>query len=247
VALAGALPAGHLVAQTGFNGVITFKTTSSSGRIDTVKQMTKGRRLRLDGFGGEGGAMIIDKDAGRIMLIQPERKQYMTMTEADAKQMQAMMGPMMERMKQQHGEASKGKLSFTKTGRTDVVAGVRCEVYRGEFIGANKDKEEGEACVASGVGFALGDLMNNPMMMAGGRGSSEFEQYRELVGADKGILKAARIENGQARNDLEAIKIERATVPDSMFAPPAGYTAINLADMMMKAHGAMPKDGAKAP
>lgn len=248
--LTGALPSGNLMAQTGFNGVITFKTTSSSGRIDTVKQMTKGRRLRLDGFGGQGGAMIIDKEAGRVILIQPERKQYMTMTEADAKQMRAMMGPMMERMKGQHGEASKDQLRFTKTGRTEVVAGVRCEVYRGEYVGSDKDKEEGEACVAPGVGFALGDILSgNPMLTGGGRGSSEFQRYRDLVGTDKGILKAGRIENGQPRSDLEAIRIEKTAVPDAMFEPPAGYTEIRLADMMMKAHGArpMPKDTGKAP
>jgi hypothetical protein len=248
--LAGTLPAGHAAAQTGFNGVITFKTTSSSGRIDTVKQMTKGRRVRLDGFGGQGGAMIIDNDAKRIMLIQPERKQYMTMTEDDAKQMQAMMGPMMDKMKrQQANQAGDRTLNFTKTGKTEVVAGVRCEVYRGEVVGADQDKDEGEACVAPGVGFALADLtFNNPMLMGRGGANDRFEQYRQLVGTNKGILKAARIENGKAVNDLEAIKIEKTDVPDAMFAPPAGYTEIRMAEMMMKARGAMRRgDSSPAP
>jgi hypothetical protein len=242
----GLLPAGRAVAQTGFNGVITFKTMSSSGRADTVTQMTKGRRVRLDGFGGRDGSMIIDNEAKRIMIIQPERKQYMTMTEEDAKQMQAMMGPMMERMKHQRPGASERKFNFTKTGKTETVAGVPCEVYHGEVVGADKEKDEGEACVATGVGFALADLtFNNPMLM--GRDSDRFEQYRQLVGANKGILKASRLENGKPQNDLEAIKIEKTTVPDSMFQPPAGYTEVRMADMMMKAHGGMTKDQGKAP
>jgi hypothetical protein len=233
--LCGALPARVSTAQTGFNGVITFKTTSSSGRTDTVKQLTKDRRLRLEGFGGQGGAMIIDKGAGRIMLIQPEQKQYMSMTEADAKQMQAMMGPMLERMKRQQG-APKGQLRFAKTGRTEVVAGVRCEIYRGQFDDPEMDqKQEGEACLAPGVGFALGDLMSSTsMLMGGGRGPDEFEQYRELVGTNQGILKAGRLEHGQLRTELEAIAIEKGSVPDSMFAPPAGYTEVRMADMLMK-------------
>jgi hypothetical protein len=97
------------------------------------------------------------------------------------------------------------------------------------------------------VGFALADLtFNNPMLMGAG-GSGVFDQYRQLVGPDQGILKAGRIENGRPANDLEAIKIEKTTVPDALFQPPAGYTEIRLADMMMKAHGATPKDGTPAP
>ena len=83
------------VAQTGFNGVITFLNAGSSGKQDTFVQYTKGRKVRFDGFGSSKGSMIVDNDAKVMMMVDPEKKQYITMTEDDAKQMQAMMGPMM--------------------------------------------------------------------------------------------------------------------------------------------------------
>jgi len=38
---------------------------------------------------------------------------------------------------------------------------------------------------------------------------------------------------------MEAVKIEPKTVSDDLFKPPAGYTAVRMSDMMMKAHNAM--------
>lgn len=253
--LAAALVAGAavsirpLAAQTGFDGVITFTNYEHGGKPSTVIQTSKGHKLRLDGFGGDSGSLIIDNDAKVIMMIQPDKKQYMTMTQDDMKQMQAMMGPMMERMKQKRqAEGKSGKLKFAPTGKSETVAGARCEVWHGEYVDKDGDKEEGEACVATGVGFALAELtFNNPMMAAGGPGADQFEQYRDLVGANKGILKASRIEKGQVRPELEATKIERKVVSDDAFKPPAGYKEIRMADMMMNAQKSMQAPPQKKP
>ena len=118
--------------RPGFNGVITFVNDGKAGQQDTFVQYTKGHRLRLDGWGKSHGWMILDNDAKLMMIVDPDKKQYMTMTEADAKQMQAMMGPMMELTKKRRAEhEKKGKLDFANTGKTETVAGVRCEVWRG--------------------------------------------------------------------------------------------------------------------
>ena len=159
--VATTIPHGVAVAQTGFNGVITFLNERSSGKQDTFVQYTKGRKVRFDGFGSSEGSMIVDNDAKVMMMVDPEKKQYITMTEDDAKQMQALMGPM---MKQQSKKADPGKFSFAKTGKTETVAGVPCEDYKGEYVDDDGEKSEGEACVAVGVGFALDALtFNNPM------------------------------------------------------------------------------------
>jgi uncharacterized protein DUF4412 len=238
---AAAMPAGGAVAQTGFNGVITFVNEGSAGKQDTFVQYTKGHKVRLDGFGAQKGAMIVDNDAKVMMMVDPAKKQYMTMTEDDAKQMQAMMGPMMEKMKQQQSKkAADGRLTFAKTGKTETVAGVPCEVYRGEYTEEDGDKDQGEACVATGVGFALDALtFNNPMVQRGGAGYDRMQQFRELVAGNKGILKAKSFKDGKQKTDMEAIKIDRKVPGDDMFTPPAGYKEIRMADMMMQAHNAM--------
>lgn len=244
--LGGSLPPLTAEAQTGFNGVITFET-DRSGKQDTFVQYTKGHKVRIDGFGSDSGWMIIDNDAKAMMVVQPKKQQYFTMTQEDARQMQAMMGPMMERMKQRRSkEENKGKLDFANTGKTETVAGVRCQVWHGAYTDEDGDKDEGEACVAPGVGFALADLTyNNPMMQAGGVGHDQFEQYRQLVGGNKGILKATSIKKGKPRTELEAIKIERKVVGDELFAAPAGFKEMRMGDMMMKAQKSMQKPPAQ--
>jgi hypothetical protein len=238
VAATGTRP---LAAQTGFEGVITFTNYEHGGKPTTFVQTSKGRKLRLDGFGSDSGSMILDNDAKSIVIVEPAKKQYMSMTQDDMKQMQAMMGPMMERMKQKrNAEGKSGKFKFAPTGKSETVAGTRCEVWHGEYLDTKGEKEEGEACVATGVGFALGELtFNNPMLMSGGAANEQFEQYRDLVGTNKGILKATKIENGQVKPQLEATKIERKSVGDDAFKPPADYKEIRMGDMMMKAHEPM--------
>jgi hypothetical protein len=235
------MPFGALAAQSSFNGVITFLNTGTSGRQDTFVQYTKGNKVRLDGFGASRGSMIIDNDAKVMMMVEPDKKQVMTMTEDDAKQMQAMMGPMMDRMKQQgKADDESGKASFTKTGKTETVAGVRCEVYHGVYIEDDGDKDEGDACVAPGVGFRLDAVtFNNPMVQRGGAGYGRMQQFRELVAGNKGILKAKSYKDGKVKTDLEAVKIEPKSLGDDMFAVPPGYKEIKMADMMMQARNGM--------
>jgi uncharacterized protein DUF4412 len=230
------LPAREAAAQTGFNGVITFTNYSNSGKASTFVQTTKGRKVRLDGMGGGGeqGSMIVDGDAKVMMMVEPAKKQYMTMTDEDMKQAQAMMGPMMKKAK---GDSA--KYSFSNTGRTETVAGVPCEVWRGVHTDQGK-KEEGEACVASGVGFALAELtFANPMAHRGGAGYEQYEQYRQLVSGNKGILKVTKIEDGKPVPEMVATKIDRKPVSDDAFKPPAGYTEVKMGDMMKQAQGAM--------
>jgi hypothetical protein len=94
--------------------------------------------------------------------------------------------------------------------------------------------------VATGVGFALADLtFNNPMLQQHGPMHEQFEQYRQLVGDNKGILKATSVKNGKTTTELEAIKIERKGLGADTFSPPAGYKEIRMGDMMMQAHKAM--------
>jgi len=237
LALAAWLPP-RLAGQTGFNGVITFQQ-DRDGKMGTFVQTTKGRRVRLDGFGSDSGTVIIDGDTKSMMMVEPSEKKYFVMTEADAKQMAALMGPMLERMKNsKSGNAGDDKVNFKNTGRHETVAGVRCDVWHGSSLG--DEDHEGDACLAAGVGFDVGALVYaNPLMQRGGRTWNKMEQYRSLIGDNKGILKATRLENGKSTVEMEAVKIEPKTVSDDLFKPPAGYTAVRMSDMMMKAHNAM--------
>ncbi|HEX2637134.1 MAG TPA: DUF4412 domain-containing protein [Gemmatimonadales bacterium] len=236
VAAVGGAGASSLAAQTGFNGVITF-TQDRDGKPATFVQTTKGRKVRLQGFGSDSGALIVDGDAKVMMMVNPKEQQYMVMTDEDAKQMAAMA----EQMKAKHPEADRGQMSFTNTGRRETVAGVPCEVWHGTYSGGESDeKREGDACMAKGVGFALAEItLGNPMLQRGAPGWSQMQQYRDLVAGGKGILKATTIKDGKVTTELEATKIEPKVVSDDAFKPPAGYKEIRMGDMMLKAQNAM--------
>jgi len=229
------LPAPEAAAQTGFNGVITFNTNWHNGQPSTFVQTTKGRKVRFDGMGGQQGSMILDADAKVMTMVEPEQRKYITMTDEDMKQTQAMMAPMMGKMKAMHQakHADPVKFSFSNTGRTETVAGVPSQVWHGVYTGEDQKKEEGDACVASGVGLALAELTYaNPLAQPGQAGYEQFEQYRQLVGGNKGILKITKIEDGKTVPQLEATKIEPKVVSDDAFKPPAGYTEVKLGDMI---------------
>lgn len=96
-------------------------------------------------------------------------------------------------------------------------------------------REEGEACLADGVGFAMFDLMSdNPMLGNHSRSkmSQEFARYRKLVGPNKGILQTSEIKDGRTTVWLEATKIERKPVSDSQFEPPPGYQVVDMSEML---------------
>jgi hypothetical protein len=138
-----------LVAQTGFNGVITFKQQNSDGTSSTFTQTSKGRKIRIDGMGGaEWGAMIMDGDTHTMMMVSPREKKAFVMTEEDAKQMADMMGPMAERMKANSADSDDSKVNFKDTGRQETVAGVKCEVWHGTFDDGSGESREGDACLA---------------------------------------------------------------------------------------------------
>jgi hypothetical protein len=112
-------------------------------------------------------------------------------------------------------------------------------VWKG-YIESDGEREEGEACIADGVGFTMFDLMRDNPMVAGQSGMSrEFARFRELVGPNKGILQASTIEDGKSQLLLEATKIEPKPVSASLFEPPPGYEVVDMGEMLEEQMKAM--------
>jgi hypothetical protein len=246
-AAAVSLTAGRAHAQTGFEGVVTFQSTQDDGKVETVTQTTKGQSFRLDGMGPQGGAFIYDAGGKRVIMVEPSEKKAIVMTEEEQKQMRQMMEANMSAMRQRTGKSAPAadeddaKIAITRTGKSEVVAGTKCEVIHASWTDSQDKKREGDACVADGVGFAIfsSTMLDNPMLTASGKAkrASWMQRYREAVGPNKGILKAVSYKDGKPKVELEATKIERKSVDASTFAPPAGYTVVNLGDMMRQMQG----------
>ena len=222
-----------LRAQGGFEGVITFRGTDDDGKTNTVVQTSKGHKVKIESGGEDShGAMILDGDSKSMTMIDAREHKAMVMTQQDMEQMASMMGPMMHK----NTEAQKPdfEVSFAPTGRSETVAGVKCDVWHGYTVQDGK-KHEGEVCMADGVGLALFDMMaNNPFMRQNRALNPEYEQFKKLASGGKRLLKITKIENGKATTELEATNVEKRSVSDAELAVPPGYEVQTMGDVMKK-------------
>ena len=204
--LATAAP--RLSAQ-GFDGVIQFVSYENhQDRADTLTQMTKGDKLRMEGM-GRGGAMIMD-GSSRIIIL-PDQKQYMKL-------------PMNMGDNAAARESMKHRGTAEKTGKTETIAGIPCEDWHYKGTDEKDQPAEGDVCVARGAGLMVGRL-------AGGMAQHMFDQggpaFNEMMKNGGGILKATK--NG--KTSFIAVKAQATSLPDAMFAPPAGYTKMDMSQM----------------
>ena len=181
-----------------------------SEQADTVTQMTKGDKLRMEGMGHAGA--IIMNGSNRIIII-PERKQYVEM-------------PMDLGRKEGAREAAKHHGVAVRTGKTESIAGIPCEDWHYKGTDDDGKAEEGDVCVARGAGLMVSRL-------AGGMMEHMFEEggpaFNEAMKNGGGLLKATN--NGKVA--FIAVKAQATSLPDAMFAPPAGYTKMDMSQMAM--------------
>lgn len=223
--------------QTGFEGVITFREyNKSDGTHSTLIQTSKGSKVRLDGMGGSKGSMILDGDAHSMIMIEPDQKKYMTITQADMDQMAAMMPAHATNPRDARNRDYQVELK--NTGRTETVAGTKCEIWHGSSTDEEGKKHEGEACIARGVGFeAYNIALNNPMAgrMREASMQKAVEEYKKVLSGGKGVLKMTDLDSGKPVVEMEAVKIEPQRVSDDAFKPPADYTGQSMGQMMQHA------------
>ena len=180
-----------------------------SDQPDTITQTTKGSKIRLEGMGRSGGAIIFD-GTNRTMIM-PEQKAYMEMpTNFGERDVEA--------------EASKRKGTAERTGKTEEIAGIKCEDWHYKGTKDDGTPEEGDACVAQGAGMMInrmsGGMMGRYFKFAG-------PEFSEAMKNDAGVLKVTS--NGKL--SFVAIKAERSSVSDTLFTPPSSYTKMDMGAM----------------
>jgi hypothetical protein len=221
-------------AQT-FQGVIHFTMHDENGKTTQVVQMSKPGKMRFGTVeNGQESGIIVDSTAGTVTFVDGREKTYTVISQQMMEQMRGMMGGMMRNMGRQRGQAGSagedhpnGKV--TRTGRTDVVAGIPCEVWTYEGTGDHGEHETGEACLAKGVGF-LG-MQNMGLGMLGGPQAraamqerySQWGEVGKLLAQGYGILKASSFSNGKPNGSIEVTSVQRGAPADDQFQPPAGY------------------------
>lgn len=156
-------------------------------------------------------SIIYNKSANTATVIMPSQQMYMTMS-----------------LTQAQAEAKKqmSQMKITPTGKSEVVAGHKCDVYHAVDP---EEQTESDACIATDMGtFATFDAPNQSGGGAGGGGALSLLQ--SMFSAKGGFfpLKVTTYKEGKVENAMVATRIEAKSIAASEFVPPAGYKAMTM-------------------
>ncbi len=216
-----ALAAG-LSAQT-FEGIVRFKMTgmgmaargaaSDSPVISTYSMKGNLMRIDMDMSAVQPGMtswMIMDQGKREMMMAMPMQgqKMYMVMKIPDPQKTGA-------------SGASPTDVQYTETGETETILGYKCEK-----VIIKSQNGETEAWVASGLGAFKMMAAGGPM---GGRRAPKNSWDAALAAHNAFPLRTVvRDKSGKVQVTMEVIAIEKQSLPDSTFAPPADYQKFDM-------------------
>lgn len=200
-----------------FEGKVSFKMTAPREKPQEMSYSIKGNKLRME-VGGqkESAGMIMDLAKKEMITIMDSEKMYMVM-------------PIPEEAEVKGGKQDDVKLE--KTGQTEKILGYTAEKYISTVNG-----EKTEMWLAEGIGAF--SAMGGPSMGKKKSGSAAWE--RALAGKDLFPLRVVTLDKAGKENfRMETTAINKQSLPDSLFTPPAGYQKFDMGGMggMMKGMG----------
>ncbi len=184
--------------QAQFEGVLTAKMNSERGPMD-VTHSIKGDKMRMDMTMGRMG------DAAMIVDKAAE-KSYMLMPQRKMYMENDLSGAIAQAQ-------SQSKADFKWDGTSQTIAGTKCD-------DATSKEEDGTVmhmCIAKGIAFhaASGGM---------GRGAQASAWQRAVQGGFP--LKVQR--EGESQPLFEVTKLEKKSLGDDLFTPPAGWQKLSM-------------------
>ena len=211
-----------------FEGTIAMKVEGDNQKNMQMTYFLKGNRTRIETNlpdVPEGSAVMLwDTEGGKITTLMPSRKMYVTM---ELKQAAADI----KEMKRSHGEEDTEFPKLTRTGKQETIAGYTCEHW---LMG---EKQEVDICVAKGLGyFGMGgqsaggpgswkNFVFSPKMLAQAAAHPDWVKFLE-GGAFPLRLTAGS--DGKTMMTMEATKIEKKALDDSIFSIPPDYKEMKV-------------------
>ena len=209
----------------GFEGVQEFKLTSD-GKSAAVVQTHKGSRVKLDMSGmaalnggkaapqAQGSYVLIDWKSREMFMVMPSQRMYMA----------GNIDSMMARGQAMQSRFDPAKSKVTKTGKTETVAGLTCELWHSEAV-VNEKVEQADFCITKGAG-----LMAPPG--GAGRQGAMNPEITKLMKQGYGVVKMTRIVDGKPQPVIELVKSDRKKIPASELQVPEGLKRMDMGAMM---------------
>lgn len=196
-----------MLSAADFEGRIALKMTSGRDKTQDIAYNIKGDKMRLELPNQQGAGMIMDMGKKEMTMIMEQQKMYMTM---------AMPEPQAQEKAQK-----KSDVKVEKTGETETILGYLAQ----KFIVTDGNNKT-EMWLAQGLGTFMSFNQGNPM--ARGRGPAPQGWEKAMAGMEGSF--PLRIVGKDFK--MEATAIDKKPLPDSMFAPPAGYQKFDMGGMM---------------
>jgi hypothetical protein len=222
-----------------FEGVIHMKQTFGVGeeaRVSESDWFVKGDHIRMERRAKSGvetsgdrmSAIIFNADKKVMYVLLPERKMYMEHSSEDTLEKTA------EHLKEL-------KYEIVRTGRTDTVAGYRCEIFQ------NRSKEtgkiRGESCAVKGLAN-MGAFMGLNRSDAGKLSGDIPSELRQIVKEGYFLVRMVTMDDdGSAKMRMEATGVEKKRLDSGLFLPPGDYTKFDLNVMMQERAKASSESG----
>ncbi len=219
--LVAALSLGSMpLAAQAFEGTVTW-AMGKKGEQTMTQQYKDGRVRTVMKSSGMEMIMLMDAGMKDMTMIMPDHKMYMKM---DLKRAMA------EHMKD--GKMDKMP-KITDTGKTEVIAGKTCNVYR--YAEEAGQPETMEMCAAKGLGYFMmgsgGGPMGGKNPMSDVAAVAANPEYAKLYKDGFFPLRVSDIRKGTPETVMQVTAIDQKPVPASAFEIPAGYSEMKMPSM----------------
>lgn len=200
--------AASAIAAPAFEGRIRMKVTSGR-ETSEMAYAIKGAKMRIEaGTADERMASIIDMKAMQMLMLIESEKMYMTMKMPEAPK----------------GKAEKEEGSIEKTSETAVIAGYKATKY---LVRSKDSKEPIEVWATEDLGTFF-----NPESFGGPFGGKSKTPVWEQLLRSRGFFPLRTvIREKRTETRMEVVAVEKTSLPDSLFVPPAGYTRMEMPGM----------------
>ena len=211
----GALLTLSQIAASAFEGKIGLALTEPRGGTMNMDYSMKGQKIRMDmNARGNQAAMIMDMDKKEMIMLMTDQQMYMVM-------------PMKQAVEKAMEQAVANTADVEVTGKTETILGYKCS----QILVKDKGNVT-EVWVADGLGNFMGMSGGGGGPFGGGR-SAQAAKWEEVLKGKGGfpLRVITKDASGKQLSKMEATKVEPGSLPDSLFAPPAGFQKFDMPNM----------------
>jgi hypothetical protein len=220
--LAGALLLPAVLSAANFEGKVTYNMTMAGSQDAMPMTMSvKEGFSRTDMSMGRGmtASMIMDQGKQQVTIVMPEQKMYMVQP--------------MPKQEEVTGKKETNDVTLEKTSETAKIAGYNTTKYL-----AKSSEGTTEIWATEELGTYLG-MGNGSAPGARGRGAPANSNAWEkaLIGKNFFPLRMRSLDkDGKEAMRMEAVSVEKQSLPASTFAAPADFQKLEMPPMgeMMK-------------